>query len=175
MLITPEYAALNAELHQRVPTYGVGGHKWGRYVRAIARKTNAISVLDYGCGKGALGDNLRAHPDSSNFEILEYDPAILGKESVPGPADIVVCTDVLEHVEEDCVRWVLLDIVEHARKAVILSISTRVGRKTLADGRPAHILVRPKEWWEHLLIGYARFKEIPERDPTQYSAVARFE
>lgn len=41
MLISPEYAALNAELHQRIPAYGTGWHKWAEYVRKIVSQ-NAV-------------------------------------------------------------------------------------------------------------------------------------
>lgn len=171
MLITPRYAALNAELHARVPTYGTGGHRWAKYVTALARKAGATSVLDYGAGKCSLAAAL----SDSGLLVSNYDPGVPGLEARPVPADIVVCGDVLEHVEEECIRWVLADIVSLARKAVVLSISCRVGNKTLADGRPAHILVRPKAWWAYLLTGYGKFVPIPERDPTQYSVVARFD
>ena len=43
------------------------------------------------------------------FEIKEYDPAIPGKDSLPEPADIVVCSDVLEHIEPNYLLNVLVD------------------------------------------------------------------
>ena len=169
MLITPEYRALNEELHSRVPAYGTSGHKWARWVRSLARKTESQSVLDYGSGKGTL----KAALEGSGLDVREYDPAIPDKSARPERSDIVVCTDVLEHVEEECIRWVLADIVELADRAVLLSICCKVGQKKLADGRPAHILVRSPDWWRDMLIGYGRFKRIDEGPDYEYNAVMR--
>src|SRR5690606_2780102 len=79
-LITPEYRDLNAELHQRVPAYGTGGHKWADVVRGLVAETGAKSVLDYGCGKGTLRAALRP------ITVHEYDPAVAGKEMPPSSA-----------------------------------------------------------------------------------------
>lgn len=169
MLISPEYRDLNAELHERIPTYGTGGHRWARWVKALARKTESVSVLDYGCGKGALGVAL----SESGLDVREYDPAIPGKSSSPSPADIVACLDVLEHVEGEFLHNVLCDITRLAQKAVLLSICCKEGQKRLADGRPAHILVRPHEWWESVLSDYGRFKRINEGESYEFNAVYR--
>lgn len=166
MLITDEYRALNAELHRRCPAYGTGGHRWARYVNAMCRKSRFVSVLDYGAGKGSLAKAL------PRLDVREYDPAVPGKDHRPQSADLVICADVLEHVEIECMREVLADIVSLADKAVLLSISCRVGQKKLADGRPAHITVRSPEWWADFLIGFGRFKPI-ESGPDEYNVVMR--
>lgn len=166
MLITDEYRALNTELHERCPAYGTGGHKWARYIAATCRKYGYESVLDYGAGKGALKSALVGR------DVREYDPAVPGKDARPSSADLVVCTDVLEHVEIECMRDVLQDIVSLADKSVLLSISCRVGQKRLADGRPAHITVRSAEWWAEFLREFGRFKPIASA-PDEYNAVMR--
>lgn len=141
-LISEPYRALNVELHSRVPSYGTGGGKWARYVNRLADEIGATSVLDYGCGKGILGRLLR------NLDVREYDPAIEGKDNLPEPADIVVCTDVLEHVEKECLDDVLSHIRSLARKAALIDVCCERGSRVLADGRPAHITVHSPDWWE---------------------------
>lgn len=79
MLITPEYAALNRELHERRPDYGTGGHKWANWVRVYCEKRGFTSVLDYGCGKGTLAEAL----EGSGLDVREYDPAVPGKDARP--------------------------------------------------------------------------------------------
>lgn len=79
MLITPEYAALNRELHKRRPDYGTGGHKWAHWVKTYCEKRNMSSVLDYGSGKGSLADALIG----TGLDVREYDPAVPGKDSMP--------------------------------------------------------------------------------------------
>ncbi|MDG2242647.1 MAG: hypothetical protein P8L66_04035 [Rhodospirillaceae bacterium] len=72
----------------------------------MAKQTDAESVRDYGCGKGALRPAVLAAlaPD---LDVTEYDQAMLGKDSEPSPAHLVVCIDVMEHIEPDCQHDVL--------------------------------------------------------------------
>ena len=147
MLITPEYAALNRQLHATSDTYGTSGHKWADQVFSLAQQCGALSVLDYGAGKCTLGKVLFAKYGRLPFEFIEYDPAVPEKEHKPGQVDMVVCGDVLEHIEPDCLYAVLDDIRSIARKAVFLMVATQPAAKFLADGRNAHLIVEPIEWW----------------------------
>src|SRR5262245_55345835 len=94
-LITPEYIEQNRLLHERVPEYGMSGQRWGRYVERLITEEKFVSVLDYGCGKGTLAKVL------VGYNVAEYDPAVPGKDGRPQPAELVVCTDVLEHIEPE--------------------------------------------------------------------------
>jgi hypothetical protein len=141
VLITPEYRELNREMHARKARYGTSGHKWANFVTSLAAMTGSVTVLDYGCGKGTLADGL------TGLTVTGYDPAIPGKDAMPGPADIVVCTDVLEHVEPECVDAVIAHIRSLTRKVALLHACCVVGDRLLADGRPAHLTVKPPAWW----------------------------
>jgi hypothetical protein len=83
--------------------------------------------------------------------FAEYDPAIPGKDERPEFADLVVCTDVLEHIEPERIGAVLAHLRGLARKAIWCVISTKPSNKTLPDGRNAHILIRPESWWREAL------------------------
>lgn len=144
MLISPEYLDLNRELHAR-SEYGISGRQWAPAVDELAEKCKAATVLDYGCGQGSLKIALEAQRRS--YQVLEYDPAIPGKEQKPLRADIVVCGDVLEHIEPEYLYPVLDDIRNIARLAVLLVVATAPAKKTLADGRNAHLIVEPSWWW----------------------------
>ncbi len=148
MLISPAYRDLNTALHDSDPEYGTSGHKWAPMVDDLARKAEAATVLDYGCGRGTLRAALAAAP----YDVIEYDPALPEKASKPLRADVVVCGDVLEHVEPDCLYPVLDDIKSVARSAVFLVVATRPARKVLADGRNAHLIVESSSWWVPKLI-----------------------
>ena len=102
------------------------------------------TVLDYGCGQGALGRSL-------DREIAEYDPAIEGKSTMPAPADLVICTDVLEHIEPDLLDNVLDHLRDLTKSALFAVICTRPAKKFLADGRNAHLIVEPWEFWKQKL------------------------
>ena len=144
MLISPDYIALNRELHER-GEYGLGAHKWAPVVDEIATQCNAKTILDYGSGQGTLRKVLETR--SPPYEILEYDPAIPGKEHKPLRADMLVCCDVLEHVEPECLYSVLDDMRNIARLSVLLVVATRPAKKILSDGRNAHLIIEPSWWW----------------------------
>lgn len=145
-LITPAYRDLQVELHGRPNGYGGKGDKWAPAVRDLLVRYECSSVLDYGCGEGSLGLALAAMRDTT-LRIAEYDPAIPGKDGRPSFADLVVTTDVLEHVEPDCLDAVLAHLKALARKVIFVVVATRESNKTMADGRNAHLIVRDASWW----------------------------
>ena len=83
-------------------------------------------------------------PDAN---IREYDPAVPGKDAEPQPADLVICTDVLEHIEPDCLNDVLDHIRQVSLKYAFVNVSTRPAVKFLQDGRNAHLIIQPADWW----------------------------
>ncbi len=139
-LISAPYRELNARLHRDNLAYGVGGAKHAPTVLKLADSLKTRSVLDYGCGKGYLQKELP-------FPIWEYDPAIPEKSESPRPADLVVCTDVLEHVEPDRLHYVLDDLRRCVLQVGYFVIALRPATKTLADGRNTHLIVKPRKWW----------------------------
>jgi hypothetical protein len=144
LLISEEYRRLNEKLHEDRPDYGTSGHRWVVPVRELAREMGATSILDYGCGKRTLEREL-------GFAINNYDPAVEGLDAAPEPADLVVCTDVLEHIEPECLEDVLDDLQRVTKGFGFFNIATRPAVKTLADGRNAHLIVEKARWWlEHL-------------------------
>lgn len=164
-LISAEYAELNARLHRENLGYGVGGGKHAPAVERIAASLGTTSVLDYGCGKSYLA---KALP----FPIWEYDPAILEKSEAPRPADIVVCTDVLEHIEPDKLKYVLDDLARCARKVGYFVISTRLAQKCYANGQNTHLLVRDRAWWKAKLKKFFEVAKIIEKPGELHVVVA---
>ena len=155
---------MNAELHARNPTYGTSGVKWAGKVHRLAKQYEAASVLDYGAGRGTLGDALRYFPNAIRYGFAEYDPAIEGKDAPPSRADFVVCGDVLEHIEPDCLYAVLDDLRILTNKAILLIVATVPAMKTLADGRNAHLIVESAEWWFPKLSVRWRVKQFEDRN-----------
>jgi hypothetical protein len=151
-LISPEYCALNQALHADRPTYGAAGHRWAARAAFIALQYQAKDVLDYGCGKGALKPAFPQAWTETGGQgpapgVYLYDPAVPAFAAEPLPHDVVVCADVLEHVEPDCLDAVLADLARVTLKICFAVIATRPAKKVLSDGRNAHLLVQPPEWW----------------------------
>jgi len=139
MRFTPQYAALQQDLHSR-GNYGISGHKHADHIRQLCEKLQTRDVLDYGAGQCTLA---KALP----FAITNYDPFIMGLEQEPCPHDIVVCSDVLEHIEPDCLDDVLAHLHNLTLKTLFVDVATRPANKVLADGRNAHLIQwRPEVW-----------------------------
>lgn len=145
-MISERYRDLNRQLHEACPTYGTTGVKHVSLISSAISKFSARSLLDYGCGKQTL---LAEFP---KLEYRAYDPAIPALAGEPEPADIVVCTDVMEHVEPEFVDSVLRHIGTLANRAVVFSISCEEGVRLLADGSNTHRSVHDAEWWVRKLF-----------------------
>jgi hypothetical protein len=143
-LISEEYRSLNENLHQTREDYGIGGHKWADLVTGLAEAIETKDVLDYGCGKSTLAMNIP-------YAIKQYDPAIPKYSTLPSPADIVVCTDVLEHIEPEMIGEVLNHLQTLVKRVGFFVIATRPAKKKLADGRNAHLIIEPVRWWLNAL------------------------
>src|SRR5262245_6373891 len=104
--ISEDYLALQRDMHVRYD-YGVGmaAGECADMIHGLDVRT----VLDYGSGQGHL------KPLLDGYEVEEYDPAIEGKDTDPARADIVVCADVMEHIEPELLGNVLLHIYSLAR------------------------------------------------------------
>jgi len=139
MKISPGYLEQNRKLHES-GYYGISGARWAHPVRQLCEQLGTRDVLDYGCGQRTLEKSL-------GFPIHNYDPCIAGLDAPPEPADIVVCTDVLEHIEPDCLDEVLDDLRRVTRRAGFFLIATRPAQKFLPDGRNAHLIQQGPEWW----------------------------
>jgi hypothetical protein len=141
MRISPEYLRLNAALHEKQAGYGMAGWHWiGPTIRYMAR-VGARTILDYGAGKGVFGQWM-----PPEYPVTNYDPVTFPDE--PTPQDFVVCFDVLEHVEPECLDDVLADIRRKMVLGGLLVIATRPAKKELPDGRNAHLIVKDKHFWD---------------------------
>ena len=144
MLISEEYRALNKKLHA-VGNYGVIGGRLAPLVMKLCGQVSSTDILDYGCGQRMLEKAL-------GFEIVNYDPAIEGLDATPEPAQLVVCGDVLEHIEPEFLNDVLDDLKRVTQRMGLFVINTAPAAKTLADGRNAHLIQEGWDWWSPKIL-----------------------
>ena len=104
----------------------------------------------------------------SHLMVIPYDPSIPGIDEPPEPHDMVVSLDVLEHIEPDCLDAVLDEIKRCALKAVFLTINMMPAAKTLADGRNAHLIQKPIEWWLPKLMDRWHLLGVTQRGYTEF-------
>jgi hypothetical protein len=132
-------------------------------IRGLIQATGAKSVLDYGSGKGGAyrtrdfllkGQPVTSVQDYWGVErIVCYDPAYTPYSTLPeGEFDGVICVDVLEHLPEQDLPWVLEEQFRYARKFVFGNIASYPADKILPNGENAHCTIQPLEWWRDTII-----------------------
>jgi hypothetical protein len=131
-----------------VAGFGAKGQKTEAMVSRIASDLGVKNFLDYGAGKCTLAQVL------PQFVVDCYDPAIPGLDDPPEPHRLVVCTDVLEHIEPEHIRDVIADLARVTQEVLYVTIHTAQSLKTLADGRNAHLSQHPVWWWVRELDPY---------------------
>lgn len=148
---TEEYKVLQHELHAG-GEYGVSGAQYiptiFHGISQLTKRLGSVRVLDYGSSTGATMKAVKEHLwIPPGVESVCYDPFVPGFDAEPEPADMIICTDVLEHVEPECTMAVLDHIASLTRRIAFFSISLKPANKKLSDGRNAHINLRSSEFW----------------------------
>jgi 2-polyprenyl-3-methyl-5-hydroxy-6-metoxy-1,4-benzoquinol methylase len=164
MNYTPTYKQLQEQLHTTNPSYGTSGSKYSDYVLQLSKSLNTRDILDYGCGKSTLQKSLP-------FPIKQYDPFVAEFASLPQPATLVVCTDVLEHIEPDFLGNVLEDLSKLTLQMAFFQVATRPAKKVLADGRNAHLIQRGMNWWIPQLMQYFDIQNLSNQNNSGFIAI----
>jgi SAM-dependent methyltransferase len=146
-----DYAAEYGRMHEsdkRFPGYSLGA-----YVDAIAMlvaNCAPVRMLDYGSGKGMQYLARRYHDKWGGLLPHCYDIGVKQLAAKPeGQFGGVICTDVMEHIEEADVPGILEELLGYVAPGgfLFLGISCRPTRKKLSDGRDVHVTIAPPAWW----------------------------
>jgi hypothetical protein len=151
MLLTDEYKTIIEKYHKVNKLWGNGPRAYIPALGKFIYENKVVDLLDYGCGKAK---NLQFIFDCVKES---YDPGVPEYSNDPKVCEHLICMDVLEHIEPNCIGNVLNHINSKFTKKALLSISLLPARDVLPDGRNAHILIKPAEWWvktlsEHLTL-----------------------
>lgn len=161
-----DYGAMYSELHNNQKVFP--GTSIKSYVSEIAqcvRLYRPRNLLDYGSGKGFQYLVGRVHENWGGLLPHCYDVGVRQLAEKPkGPFDGVICTDVMEHIDEPDVNEILADIFsmvpardDGGTSFAFFAIACRpAARKRLPDGRDVHLTVKPPEFWEKKLESFAR-------------------
>lgn len=141
-MISEEYQRKITEYHRT--------HRWGGAVegkafeiKCIAKDNGCSTILDFGCGFGALKNKV-----GHEFDVTEYDAGIEGKNKLPvGKFDMVVCCDVMEHVEPEFVDQTIDWLYYYATKMIYVSICCAPSLQTFDDGSNLHLTIQTPSWW----------------------------
>lgn len=143
-LISESYRKQNETLHES-GVFGTIAEQYAPMISKIMDKLEVTHLLDYGCGTNL--SLMKALKVGHKFKYQAYDPCVERFSAPPVPAEMVVCLDVLEHIEPDCIDDVL-DHLQTLTEAVgVFTVTTVPAMKVLPDGRNAHLIQMPPEWW----------------------------
>jgi len=144
-----DYIKLYQDLHSQEADYGTSGSNYFDEVCLVIDYLKPKSVLDYGCGKAVLIKQLQEkYPD---IQFYGYDPAIPERAKMPiDRADLVINTDVLEHIPEKQLPDVIKKISELSPR-VFFGVHHALAYTLLSNGENAHCTVKPVFWYYHLL------------------------
>ena len=134
------------ELHKLKPGYGTGMSFPTGIVKDYIVKWNVNSILDYGCGQV---DNSEKYGVD---KFYRYDPVVEGIDRLPNVAsvDLVLCTDVLEHIPAGEILYTLHRMRSYSKKALI-KIALFPALVHLPNGENAHCSLFESEEWVSLL------------------------
>lgn len=151
------------------------GKKLPLYIQhVIDNKKRAITLLDYGCGQAIhTYIPLSAHGDKTLFGrfngmiqcYYSYDPAV-EKYAIKPPTgmvfDVTCCADVMEHVPEEFVPYVLTEIGSYTKDdgVMLFTISANPAKKYFKDGENLHITLKPLDWWVESIKKYCGDKSF---------------
>lgn len=140
-LITKDYKRQLNKMHRK--GYGDSAGKWKYCINELIRVYGIKTMLDYGCGQGVLKNHVPKH-----IIYQGYDPAgDKMKCKAPVPAELVICLDVLEHIELEFLDNVFVHLRLLIKKVGFLVIAQQPATQILEDGRNAHLILESPEWW----------------------------
>lgn len=125
-------------------------------ITGLIKQCECKTLLDYGCGKA------REHKKNKLIDnVTLYDAYCEPYTKKPeGTFDMVICTDVLEHIPMNEVGKIIAELMNYTNKVLFLSICTKPAKKTFRNGVNVHLTIQPESWWEQLLSTIKNIKIV---------------
>lgn len=144
MHLSSTYLALLQHEHNTTQ-WGTAGWTAAPWVWQHMQQYQLKSVVDYGSGHGSFGHWFQQQ--GIELDLQQFEPGRASGRIQLVPAQVVVCIDVLEHVEAEYLSAVLDTIHSLALHSVYFNIGLRPAKRVLQDGRNAHLcLLEPAAW-----------------------------
>jgi 2-polyprenyl-3-methyl-5-hydroxy-6-metoxy-1,4-benzoquinol methylase len=130
-------------MHKRRMFSGISLERHLPEIQALIKEYNIKTILDYGCGQAIC------HKKIKLGDVTLYDPYFEPYSKKPeGTFDMVICTDVLEHVPMEDIGKVSSELLDYTDKVLFLVISTVPAKKKFSNGENVHVTIRPPFWWD---------------------------
>lgn len=132
-------------------------------IKDLIERTGALTILDYGSGKGHQYDpkplvikGVGQWDSIIDYwgvdEVTCFDPGYEPYSKFPtGTFDGVISTDVLEHCPEEDIGWIVPEIFSYADRFVYLAVACYAAKKRLPSGENAHCTIQSPDWWQRVI------------------------
>jgi hypothetical protein len=160
-LVSNEYRALIEERHSKWDGMW-GGHIDSKikFIYKYALEYDCKSILDYGAGSRHFIKGINTQYPNHSFIINEYEPGRKELAKDPPVSDMIVCLDVMEHIEPEKLDKVLEHINNKVNKIMYFNICTIASYGTFPNGQNLHLIIENKDWWIEKLSKYFTFKDL---------------
>lgn len=169
MLISPEYQQLQNNLHETDSEYGMMAEFYGETIGNIVSMMEIKEVLDYGCGHNR--SLMRTFKPDHDVKIQCYDPGVPEYADLPTASEMVVCIDCLEHVEPEYIEDVLDHLEELTGTLLFATVHLGPAKRVLKDGRNAHLIQKPVEWWLPKFLDRFELKGFNRRNKAGFEVI----
>jgi 2-polyprenyl-3-methyl-5-hydroxy-6-metoxy-1,4-benzoquinol methylase len=143
--VIEEYFNIYDKYYENGKMYGASSEDLLEDIAPHVIELNPKSILDYGCGRSSLINHFWKDGER---KLAKYDPAVREYREMPkGVHDLVVCTDVMEHIPPEMTVFILRAIKEKG-KNFLFTVSLIPARQKLSDGQNAHLSIFTREEWE---------------------------
>ena len=166
-MITPEYKTELLALHSNYHWGTTAGKYAGDSIVSLLKKRSEIrTILDYGCGDRTLKKFVTEH-GIKDREWSFYDPGIERFSKLPtGKFDLVITTDVLEHVEEVMLGKVLHHLRSLTGKFLYNDIACYLTNVHFSSGpykgQDLHINLKAPDAW-HVRLKHKDFNKVESK------------
>lgn len=150
MTLSNEYQKLLIDMHSTNKKWGSEFKKTPMPVmlKNTIDKYKPKSILDFGCGKGFLSKKIRQ--EYPEITVTGWDPS--HNDELTGTYDMIISTDVLEHVEPEYLKSTLADLKKRANIVQYHLIACYSAAAILPDGRNAHLSILTPDEWQGLFL-----------------------
>lgn len=151
-IVSNKYTKEYKKLHENNKNYGQSSNNFLEELKLIIEYLKPKSILDYGCGKGILIDKIKElYP---NIKCYKYDPSISGIDFIPiDKVDLIINTDVLEHIPENILKNVIEKISSISQNAFFI-LHHGPAAAILSNNENAHCTIKSPFYYEKLFKKY---------------------
>ncbi len=130
-------------------------------IKTMLEEHNVKTLLDYGIAQGVQYTKGKLDEYWGLESYTGYDPAVERYSQKPtGKFDAVLCYDVLEHIPEGSIDYVMQEIFSYTDKVILLHVGLGPAQAKLPNGENAHITIKPREWWIEKINKYKREGQV---------------